>query len=129
MSAIQDRIAEHRVDLTKRPATYYVVADDESVYDDDFYYRPDAWTVKRIVLEVQRAAEDEGEQEQQWDSLAEICLVSQSPLRLLACTAVSHAHAASLARREFAERQAFTDLTDVADEVAFEGAGFSPSSR
>ncbi|MGW2724106.1 hypothetical protein [Streptomyces sp. NPDC001492] len=126
MNAEMDR-AEQRVNLTKEPGTYFVIADDEGVYDAKVWKSDE---LKRYVVEVQRASDDEVEQYVQREDLDVACESSQSPLKFLTYKAVSHGHAAALARREFAEQMAFEELTDVffADELAFTGAGFGDSS-
>jgi hypothetical protein len=112
-----DSAPAYRVDLTKRPNTYFVIADDEGVYSGNSWR--DDWTPERDVLHVERAADHPVERELQRDDLTESCDDSQSPLRFLTYTAVSHGRAAHLARRDFAAQQAFEELTDVfyADEL------------
>jgi hypothetical protein len=127
MSAEMDR-CEHRVDLTKQLATYYVVADDEGVYCDPVW--KDDESIERYILEVQRASDHPVERGVQWEDLSAACDDSQSPLILRRIEAVSHGHAAYLLRQEFATAWTFVELTDVfyADELAFHGAGFSDSA-
>ncbi|PNG16494.1 hypothetical protein [Streptomyces cahuitamycinicus] len=127
MNAEMDR-AEQRVNLTKEPGTYFVIVDDEEVYDWPVWKTGEE--LKRYVVEVQRAADSEVERYVQREDLTAACDDSQSPLKFRTYQAVSHGHAAALAMREFAEQMAFEELTDVfyADELAFTGAGFGDSS-
>ncbi|WP_433407004.1 hypothetical protein [Streptomyces sp. CA-146814] len=122
MNPEMDRV-EPRVDLTKRPGTYFVIADDEGVYDWNVWRDLD----RRHVLEVQRASGHPVEQYVQREDLEAACEDSQSPLVFRTFRAVSHGHAAHLALREDADRRAIRDLEDVfyADELAFTGAGFT----
>ncbi len=126
MNPEMDRV-EYRADLTKRPGTYFVIADDEGVYDWKVWRNPDR--PQRCVLEVQRASDDPTERYLQREDLSAACHDSQSPVVFLTYEAVSQGHAAHLALREYAERQAFQELEDVfyADELAFTGAGFTDS--
>ncbi|MEU3279192.1 hypothetical protein [Streptomyces antibioticus] len=127
MNAEMDR-AEYRVNLTKEPGTYFVIADDEGVYDSKVWKSGEE--LRRYVVEVQRAADSEVERYVQREDLTAACDDSQSPLKFRTYQAVSHGHAAALAMREFAEQMAFEELADVfyADELAFTGAGFGDSS-
>ncbi|MER6723362.1 MULTISPECIES: hypothetical protein [Streptomyces] len=115
--------AETRVDLAKRPGTYFVIADDEGVYDWNVWKD----TVTRHVLEVQRASDHPVELYVQHEDLNAACDDSQSPLIFRTYRAVSQGHAAYLALREYADEHAFQELEDVfyADELAFTGAGFT----
>jgi len=105
--------AEYRPDLTKRPGTYFVIADDEEG--------------QRRVLEVQRASDHPVEEHTQHEDLQAVCDTAQSPLLFLTYTAVSHTHAAHRTYRAYADQQAFQALEDVfhAAELAFTGAGFT----
>jgi hypothetical protein len=124
MNPEMDRV-EYSVDLGKRPGTYFVLADDEGVYDWRVFRDAD----RRYVLEVQRASDDPTEQYLQREDLDAACHGSQSPVKFLTYEAVSQGHAAHLALREHAERRTFEELEDVfyADELAFIGAGFTDS--
>jgi hypothetical protein len=126
MNPEMDRV-EYRPDLVKRPGIYFVLADDEGVYDWKVWRGADQ--PQRYVLEVQRASDDPAERYLQQEDLDAACDNSQSPVRFLAYEAVSQGHAARLALRDYAERQTFEELQDVfyADELAFTGAGFTDS--
>lgn len=124
-----DRAEPYRADLSKARATYYVIADDEGAYSGNSWRYKDR-EPERDVLEVQRAAADSVERELQREGLSQAVIDSQSPLKFLTVEAVSHADAASLVRRQFAEERKFEVLADVfyADELAFGGAGFGDAA-
>ncbi|MFF3127770.1 hypothetical protein ACFVRD_37000 [Streptomyces sp. NPDC057908] len=124
MNPEMDRV-EPRVDLTKWPGTYFVITDDEGVYDWNVWKDIEA----RHVLEVQRASDHPVELYAQREDLEAACDDSQSPLIFRTYQAVSQGHAAYLALREHADRRTFQELEDVfyADELAFTGAGFTDS--
>ncbi|MFE4583198.1 hypothetical protein [Streptomyces chartreusis] len=126
MNAELDR-AEQPVNLIKKPGTYFLLIDDEEVYDWPVWQSDDK--LQRHVVEVQRASDNEVERYVQREDLDAACDDAQSPLKFFTHQAVSHGHAAALAMREFAEQMAFEELADVfyADELAFTGAGFGDS--
>lgn len=99
-----------RVQLDKAPAEYLVIADDGPAIDDVRAGR----TPERRVRYVERRAVDPVERQLQWDELEGACLDAEGTVRLLALTAVSHGHAAHVARREFA---AFNAAVRMGDEI------------
>ncbi|MFJ6709266.1 MULTISPECIES: hypothetical protein [unclassified Streptomyces] len=99
-----------RVQLDKAPAEYLVIADDGPAVDDVRAGR----TPERRVRYVERRAADPVERQLQWDELEGDCLDAEGTVRLLALTAVSHGHAAHVARREFA---AFNAAVRMGDEI------------
>ncbi|GHB76001.1 hypothetical protein GCM10010331_74850 [Streptomyces xanthochromogenes] len=99
-----------RVQLGKAPAEYLVIADDGPAADDVCAGR----TPVRRVRYVERRAVDPVERRLQWDELEGDCLDAEGTVRLLAVAAVSHGHAAHVARREFA---AFNAAVRMGDEI------------
>ncbi|MFD5589775.1 hypothetical protein ACFWII_39060 [Streptomyces sp. NPDC127063] len=106
----------YRVDLVKTPAVYLVIADDRDAFTTKAEHRRPDRLPKRRVVYVERQAEHPVEQKAQWDELSGSCLDAGSEsLSLLTYTAVSHAHAASLARREYALFNAALRMSEVID--------------
>ncbi|MGW0188130.1 hypothetical protein ACWDV7_20495 [Streptomyces sp. NPDC003362] len=95
-------IRADRVDLTKSPAVYLVIADDRDAITSWAEHCREDRLPQRCVVYVERQADDPVEQQLQWDELTGACLDAGELLSVLTYTAVSHAHAAYLARREYA---------------------------
>lgn len=112
---------EYRVDLIKKSATYYVIADDEGIYSGN-EWRED-WAGERDVLDVQRAADCAIERELQRRDFTWSATDSQCPLQFLTIEAISHGRAAFLAKRQYREAQAF------ADELAFDATRFGDTAN
>ncbi|MGW1674579.1 hypothetical protein [Streptomyces sp. NPDC002324] len=81
-----------RADLDKRPATYYLLTDDEGA----------GRTPGREVVHIERASDDPAEAQAQWDAVVEITRHAPAPLNPLTVTAASHGHAVWLARTDHA---------------------------
>ncbi|MFC9803365.1 hypothetical protein ACFWGE_32825 [Streptomyces bacillaris] len=109
-SSSSQTLTASRVQLDKAPAEYLVIADDGPAVDDVREGR----TPERRVRYVERRAVDPVERQLQWDELEGDCLDAEGTVRLLALTAVSHGHAAHVARREFA---AFNAAVRMGDEI------------
>ncbi|WP_331727103.1 hypothetical protein OG725_37195 (plasmid) [Streptomyces sp. NBC_01213] len=122
-----DRVP-YKADLAKTPATYYVIADDEGACSGA--YGRTTWTPERYVLDVQRASDHPVEQELQRTDFTQACFESHSPLLFLTIEAVSHGHAATVAKQQFALDRDFQALQDVffADELAFDAAAFGDTA-
>jgi hypothetical protein len=110
-STVQDRSC--RVDLTKSPAVYLVIVDDGRFTTWAEHRREDR--PARRVMHVERQADHPVEQQLQFDELTGACLDAGELLSVLTYTAVSHAHAAYLARREYALCSAATRMGEVID--------------
>ncbi|MFI2764839.1 hypothetical protein ACH5A3_39420 [Streptomyces echinatus] len=104
------------VDLTKRRARYLVIVDDrDAMTSVAEHFRADRLPERR-VLHVERQADHPVEREMQWDELAGSVLDAEAEsLALLTYRAVSHAHAATLARREYAVLNAAVGMCEVID--------------
>ncbi|MEU6756055.1 hypothetical protein [Streptomyces sp. NPDC046685] len=105
-----DRAPAYRVDLRKTTALYFVVADDENIYDP-FRWAP-GFRPYRDILSVERAATNDVEQAMQRDDIDMALLDSQSPLVFREFYANSAAHAAGLARRDYFEEKAVEAAED-----------------
>jgi hypothetical protein len=104
-----------RVDLVKALAKYLVIVNDEQ----PFTSWADIWDEERIpvrdVVYVERAADDPVERQAQANELFSECL-ENAPLTLLTYTAVSHGHAAHVARREYAMASAAARMAEAIDD-------------
>lgn len=110
-----------RAQLDKHPAEYLVIADDAPPVD---HVRA-GLTPERQVLYVERRADHPVERRAQWNELEGDCQDAGGALRLLAFTAVSHAHAAHLARREYAMASAVARMGEVIDRhLEYGGRGW-----
>ncbi|MFF8293613.1 hypothetical protein ACF068_31015 [Streptomyces sp. NPDC016309] len=97
------------MDLSKRAATYLVIAEDGDALVDGGPGLP-----RRRVVYVERQSGHPMERRAQREELEGACLDANSPgLHLRTYTAVSHAHAASLARREYALVRAAARMAEV----------------
>jgi hypothetical protein len=99
-----------RPDLVKRSAAFLVIADDESAWSKD------DWAPQRDIVRVERVSDHTVERDLQRHNFTQACLDSyldSHPLRFLTYTAVSHGHAAHLARRAFATERAFEKLANI----------------
>ncbi|MGY5099499.1 hypothetical protein [Streptomyces sp. 900105245] len=96
---ITSQTTAFRVELDKRPAGYLVIADDAG----------------RQVLYVERRAVHPEERRAQWNELEGACLDAEGALFLRAYTAVSHGHAATLARRAYAVADAAARMSEAID--------------
>ncbi|MGW3414559.1 hypothetical protein, partial [Streptomyces sp. NPDC000888] len=116
-------VPAYSVDLGKRLAVHLVIADDRDAYTNRAEHSREDRLPQRRVVYVERQADHPVEQQAQWDELAGSCLDAGSEsLSLLTYTAVSHAHAASLARREYAMASAVARMGDVIDSHLETGA-------
>ncbi|PJE97164.1 hypothetical protein CUT44_14390 [Streptomyces carminius] len=104
-----------RVDLTKSPAVYLVIVDDRDAYTNWAEHRREDRLPQRRVVHVERQADHPAERQLQWDELTGSCLDAGESLSVLTYTAVSHAHAAYLARREYALFNAAARMGEVID--------------
>ncbi|MET8861228.1 hypothetical protein [Streptomyces sp. NPDC004579] len=95
-----------RVQFDKHPAEYLVIVDDHG--------QPGR-TPERQVRYVEPRADDPVERQAQWNELEGDCRDAGATLSLLRYTAVSHGHAAHLARREFAAASAVARMGDEID--------------
>ncbi|MEV6179927.1 hypothetical protein [Streptomyces sp. NPDC052015] len=102
------------VELDKRPAEYLVIANDERPFTTWADMCDESRIDERDVRYVERVADHSEERQAQWDELFNECM-DNPPLTLLTYTAVSHGHAAHLARREFAMASAAARMADVID--------------
>lgn len=104
------------VDLVKRLAPYLVIADDRDAFTNwAEHRRVDRLPVRRVVY-VERQADHPVEREAQWDELAGSVLDAASEsLSLLTVSAVSHAHAAGVARHDYAVLNAAVRMSEVID--------------
>lgn len=103
MTIDMDRVAYH-VDLTKRLASYYVIADDEGIY----LRRGEP--VTRVVLDVQRVSDDPIEHHVQYTDLENFVATHQSPLIFRIVQAYSYGHATHLVLDEYAHEQKSNEL-------------------
>jgi class 3 adenylate cyclase len=104
-----------RVQLDKGPAEYLVVVDDGDAYTKRADHFGEGRTPERVVRYVERVADHPEERDAQWDELHGACVHDGDLLTLLTFTAVSHGHAAHLARREFAMASAAARMAEVID--------------
>jgi hypothetical protein len=115
--------ADYRVDLIKRPGTYLVIFDDRDAFTTLADHRRERRLPERRVAYVERQADHPVEQRAQWDELADSCLDADAEaLNLLTYTAVSHGHAAYLARWEHAMAMAAHHMAEVLDSHLERGA-------
>jgi hypothetical protein len=103
-----------RVQLDKGPAEYLVIVDDGPAIDD---VRAGRTPERRVLYAVHPVA-----RQLQWNELEGDCLDAEGAVRLLAFTAVSHGHAAHVARREFAAFNAAVRMGDEIDRHLEHGA-------
>ncbi|MEU4038673.1 hypothetical protein [Streptomyces collinus] len=104
------------VDLAKRLGPYLVIADDSDPYISWAEYTREGRIPERRVVYVERQADHPVERQAQWDELAGAVLDAGSEsLSLLTYTAVSHAHAVTLARHEFLVFNASVRMGEVID--------------
>ncbi|MEU2380391.1 hypothetical protein [Streptomyces misionensis] len=91
------------VDLVKRRGRYLVIADDRDGFTNRAEHRRADRLPERRVVYVERQADHPDERRAQRDELAGSVLDAGSEsLSLLTVSAVSHAHAAAVARHEYA---------------------------
>ncbi|MGW3154574.1 hypothetical protein [Streptomyces sp. NPDC001089] len=107
--AISGQTGTNHVDLCKRPAGYLVIVDDFT-------------EATRQVVYVERQADLPQAREPQWDELVGDCLDSGEALSVLFYAAVSHGHAAHLARREYAMASAAVRMTEEIDRHMARGS-------
>lgn len=112
----------YRVELDKSPAEYLVIADDSDPFTNAADYFRDDRLPERRVLYVERVADHPEARQAQWDELAGVCLDDQGALSLLSYTAVSHGHAAHLARAEYAIATAAARMAEVIEQHLERGA-------
>lgn len=94
----------HGVDLIKKPGIYLVIVDDDPC---------EGRAPQRRVVHVERQADDPLERQLQRDELTGDCL--EAGVTLLKYQAVSDAHAAGMARREYALAYAALQMREVID--------------
>ncbi|MFE1075141.1 hypothetical protein ACFW5W_28480 [Streptomyces sp. NPDC058783] len=105
-----------RVDFERRPATYLVIADDADALLNWAENRREDRLPERRVVHVERQADHPVERAAQWDELHGSVLDAEADsLSLLTCTAVSHAHAAAVARHEYDMANAAARMIEVID--------------
>ncbi|MET9016950.1 hypothetical protein ABZX74_39740 [Streptomyces olivaceoviridis] len=111
------------VDLVKRRGQYLVIADDQDAITNWAEYMREDRLPERRVVHVERQADHPDEREAQWDELSGSVLDAGSEsLSLLTVSAISHAHAAAIARREYALASAVARMGEVID-THLEGGG------
>lgn len=104
------------VDLVKRRGQYLVIADDRDAFTTWVEHRRADRLPERRVVYVERQADHPVEREAQWDELSGSVLDAGSEsLSLLTVSAVSHAHAAAVARHEYAVFNAAVRMGEVID--------------
>lgn len=103
-------------DLVKRRAQYLVIADDRAAFTTwAEHVRADRLPERRVVY-VERQADHPVEREAQWDELSGSLLEAGSEsLSLLTVSALSHAHAAAIARHQYAVHHAAVRMVEVID--------------
>ncbi|POX58809.1 hypothetical protein C3492_35310 [Streptomyces sp. Ru62] len=112
MSSAAAPTPAYRVDLHKSPAVYLVIVDDRDPGWAE--RRKEDWHPRRRVVYVERQADHPAERRAQWEELTGSCLDAESEsLSVQTYTAVSHAHAASLARREYTLSSAVARMGEV----------------
>ncbi|MCX4682574.1 hypothetical protein OG413_46170 [Streptomyces sp. NBC_01433] len=104
-----------RVDLDKRPARYLVIVDDRDAYTSWAEHSREDRLPQRRVVYVERQVDHPVVSQLRWDELEGDCRDAGGYLSLLTYTAVSYAHAAFLARREFAVAGAVARMGEVID--------------
>ncbi|MEW1552248.1 hypothetical protein [Streptomyces tsukubensis] len=109
------RTPARRVDLGKRPAVHLVIVDDSHRHTNGAEHRRADRLPRRDVVYVERQADHPLERHLQRDELEGSCRDAGEHLGLLAITAVSHAHAAFLARREYQRFNAAVRMGEVID--------------
>lgn len=114
MTAI-GHVPAYSVDLGKRPAVYLVIADDRDAFTTWAEHSREDRIPQRHVVYVERQADHPVVSQLQWDELEGDCREAGGYLTLLTYTAVSYAHAASLARREYAVASAVARMCEVID--------------
>ncbi|MGW3200106.1 hypothetical protein ACWDBD_37180 [Streptomyces sp. NPDC001118] len=114
------------VDLVKRRTRYLVIADDRDAVVNWAEHRREDRLPERRVVYVERQADHPVEREAQWDELAGSVLDAESEsLSLLTYTAVSHAHAAAIARHEYTVFNAAVRMAEVIDtHLEYGGRGW-----
>jgi hypothetical protein len=111
------------VDLDKRIDEYLVIVDDRDALTSVAEHSRESRMPVRHVLLVVRQAAHPAERQAQLDELADSCLDAESEsLNLLTFTAVSHGHAADLARWEYAVAMAAHGMAEVIDRHLDAGA-------
>ncbi|KUL73944.1 MULTISPECIES: hypothetical protein [unclassified Streptomyces] len=107
----------------KRPDVYLVIADDRDPFTTWAEHMREDRIPERRVVHVERQADHPVERELQWDELMGSVLDAGSEsLSLLALRAVSHAHAAGIARLDYALFNAAARMVEVIDRH-LEGGG------
>ncbi|MFI9155661.1 hypothetical protein [Streptomyces sp. NPDC053367] len=114
------------VDLVKRRGQYLVIADDQDAFTNWAEYMREDRLPERRVVHVERQADHPVEREAQWDELSGSVLDAGSEsLSLLTVSAVSHAHAAAIARLEYAVFNAAVRMGEVIDtHLGYGGCGW-----
>ncbi|MFF3265300.1 hypothetical protein ACFYWO_39830 [Streptomyces sp. NPDC002932] len=103
------------VELDKQPARYLVIVDDSDAHTSWAERSREDRLPRRRVVYVERQAAHPKASQLQWDELEGDCRDAGGYLSLLTYTAVSHGHAAVLARREFAVASAVARMGEVID--------------
>src|SRR5690606_24998711 len=114
------------VDLVKRRAQYLVIADDRDAFTNWAELCRANRLPERSVVYVERQADHPVERQAQWDELSGSVLDAGSEsLSLLTVSAVSHAHAAAIARHEYAVFNAALRMGEVIDtHLEYGGRGW-----
>ncbi|WP_186779906.1 hypothetical protein [Streptomyces salinarius] len=115
-----------RVQFTKSPAVFLVIADDRDAITNWGECMREGRLPARLVVHVERQADHPDEREAQWDELSGSVLDAGSEsLSLLTVRAVSHAHAAAVARHEYAVFNAAVRMGEVIDtHLEYDGRGW-----
>lgn len=104
------------VDLVKHRGQYLVIADDRDAFTTWAECMREDRLPERRVVHVERQADHPVERQAQWDELSGSVLDAGSEsLSLLTVSAVSHAHAAAIARYEYAVFNAAVRMGEVID--------------
>ncbi|WP_446041121.1 hypothetical protein [Streptomyces sp. SID1121] len=113
-----------RVNLDKHPATYLVLADVTEAFTAQLALFGPAQRHRPLppTVHVVRQADDPQERETQWDDLADFCTEAQSQVSLRTYTAISHGHAAYLARWDHAVGRAAENMAEVIGDHVARGA-------
>ncbi|OEJ20827.1 hypothetical protein AR457_41905 (plasmid) [Streptomyces agglomeratus] len=113
------------MDLDKRPARYLVIVDDRDAHTSWAERSREDRLPQRRVVYVERQVDHPVVSQLQWDELEGDCRDAGGYLSLLTYTAVSYAHAAFLARREFAVAGAVARMGEVIDShLEYGGRGW-----
>lgn len=114
------------VDLVKRRTRHLVIVDDRDAHTNWAEHRRADRLPERRVVYVEREAEHPVEREAQWDELSGSVLDAEcDSLSLVTVNAVSHAHAAALARHEYAVFNVAVRMGEVIDtHLAYGGRGW-----